>query len=95
MESKRNYNIHSEAGMDDMETVEDLGLDPSLAYKTELCDAALDKMQARNIEAERVAAMSKGIPADEAHKSAIDLSEQYRKVAQDNLDDVRKRRGYV
>jgi hypothetical protein len=95
MENVRNYNIHSEAGMDDMETCEDLGLDPSLAYKTELCDAALDKMQARNIEAIGLVQMEEGIPADEAHKNAIEESEKLRKVAQDNLDIVRKRRGYV
>ena len=48
----KNFNINSLNGMDDLETCNDLGLDTSLAYTPEINNAAFDKMQARNIEAE-------------------------------------------
>jgi|APSaa5957512535_1039671.scaffolds.fasta_scaffold669644_1 hypothetical protein len=90
----KNYNINSLNGMDDLETCNDLGLDTSLAYTPKLNNAALEKMQARNIEAERLALMAKGISADAAHKQAIKISEDYRKIAEDNLKAVQKERGY-
>ena len=52
-EKKVNYNYLAlrGAGVDDMEYVEELGLDPSVAYTPKLLDALLDLSYQDNIEA--------------------------------------------
>ena len=52
-ETKINYNWEAlrGTGVDDMEYIEHLGLDPSLAYTPQFIDAMLDLTYEKNIEA--------------------------------------------
>ena len=51
--SRKNYNYLAlrGAGVDDMEFVEQLGLDPAIAYTPKLTEAMLDLTYQQNIEA--------------------------------------------
>lgn len=77
MADKKNYNMFSEMGLnlnsgeevDDMDVVEALKLDPSVAYTPQVNVAALDVVYARNVESHRAAGDSRQVARKKAHDS--------------------------
>lgn len=61
-------------GVDDMEYVEELGLDPALAYTPEINEAIIKTIEANNY----VEYLAEGIDPDKARAMAADLAEEAR-----------------
>ena len=50
MSDKQSYNIMRHDGIDDMEYVEELGLDPALAYTPEINEAIIEHVAAETLQ---------------------------------------------
>ena len=72
--SSRNYNYLALRGanVDDMEFIEQFGLDPSIAYTNKLNEAMLDKTEKDNIQS----FMDEGMDAESAAVKAAQNKEQ-------------------
>lgn len=82
MSQNKNYNVLALRGvdMDDMEYVEEFGLDPKVAYTPAINDAMLDKMYQQNMEYYR----REGFDEKEAVKQA----DRYRAAAKDTINKL-------
>jgi len=85
MSEKKSYNIMRHDGIDDMEYVEELGLDPALAYTPEINEAIIEHVAAENF----AGYIAQGIEPERAEAMANDLANKARatvKEAQPILD---------
>lgn len=82
-EEQKSYNL---VGVDDMEYVEELGLDPALAYTPEINQAIIDKVAATNREYFEGQGLS---PAETESKVQEAMSKAKERVSQ-----ATKSRGY-
>ena len=76
--SSRNYNYLAlrGAGVDDMEFVDTLGLDPNVAYTPKINDVMLDLTMQQNIDA--------GISEDKAKQNRADAARDIQKLLAKN-----------
>lgn len=85
MSEKKSYNIMRHDGIDDMEYVEELGLDPALAYTPEINEAIIEHVAAENF----AGYIAQGMEPEKAEALANDLANKARatvKEAQPILD---------
>ncbi len=73
-EKKKSYNVLSYDGVDDMEYVEELGLNPDLAYTPEINEAIIKAIEANNYTDYIV----QGYSEEEASEMAIELANRGR-----------------
>jgi len=91
---KKNFNINSLSGVDDMDVCQSLGLDSSVAYTPEINDAAIDLVYKRNLQATKNAMLKEGRSLFEAQDIALKDAEMGKKDALNLLKKVQKKRGY-
>ena len=82
MSQNKNYNMLALRGLDidDMDYVEELGIDPKVAYTPAINDAILDKVYQQNLEYYR----REGI--DE--KQAVKQADQFRATAKETINKL-------
>lgn len=71
---KKSYNILSDDGIDDMEYVEELGLDPALAYTPEINEAIIKRIEANNF----VEYVAQGYSEEKAKAMSTELAKRGR-----------------
>lgn len=89
MSEKQSFNIMRHDGVDDMEYIEELGLDPTLAYTPEINDAIIDHVAAENY----AGYIDRGIEPDEAEKMANVLAKKARDTVS-HAQPILKGKGY-
>lgn len=89
MSNKQSYNIMRHDGIDDMEYVEELGLDPALAYTPEINEAIIEHVAAENF----AGYIAQGIDPEEAEAMANDLANKARATVKE-AQPILKKKGY-
>lgn len=89
MSEKKSYNIMRHDGIDDMEYVDELGLDPALAYTPAINDAIIDHVAAENY----AGYIERGIEPEEAEKLANTLAEKARATVA-HAQPILEQKGY-
>jgi len=72
--SNKSYNIMRHEGIDDMDYVEELGLDPALAYTPEINEAIIKNIEANNF----VEFMAQGMSEAQATQQSEELAKRGR-----------------
>lgn len=87
--SKKSYNIMRHDGIDDMDYVEELGLDPKLAYTPEINDAIIEHVAAENF----AGYIAQGLEPEVAEQMANDLANKARATVK-HAEPILKKKGY-
>tara|TARA_B110000858_G_scaffold176428_1_gene210629 strand:- start:1103 stop:1375 length:273 start_codon:yes stop_codon:yes gene_type:complete len=88
-ESKQSYNIMRHEGIDDMDYIDEMGLNPDLAYTPEINEAIIEKVAAENYEAY----LEKGVSPEDAKVMADSLASKARATVA-KASPILKDKGY-
>ena len=86
---KESYNIMRHEGIDDMEYVEELGLNPDLAYTPAINEAIIEHVSAENY----AGYIAKGVDHDKANEMANALAKKARATVS-HANPILKDKGY-
>jgi len=89
MSEKKSYNIMRHDGIDDMEYVEELGLDPALAYTPEINEAIIEHVAAENF----AGYIAQGMEPERAEAMANDLANKARATVKE-AQPILNKKGY-
>lgn len=84
--ANRSYNILRDLGVDDMEYIEDLDLDESLAYTPEINDAILDKIAENNYDSY----LDEGQSESKAKELTRVLRDRGQRIVNNTLEERKK-----